>query len=137
MVHGFTCNGIGSVQEEYKGYLQQAESLPREMRRRGISSVNARFIETNFKVYADGTVEVPMRTQPVLARIGLTQKSTKRIGLENFGEMLYHLTATERRYEEEPRHLDQIAPADLKRLASALSLSCMDFVTNRNPIEGL
>jgi len=137
MVHGFTSNGIGSVQEEYKAYLQQAESLPKEMRRRGIGSVSSRFIETNFKVYADGTAEVPTRTQPVLARIGLTQKSTKRVGLESFGEMLYHLTATERRYEEEPRHLDQVTSGDLKGLASALSLSCMDFVTNRNPIEGL
>ena len=126
MVHGFTFNNLGTVQEEYLNYLQQARSLPREMRNRGIQWVKPRY-NPEFVVYADGTAEVPEKDQPLLARLNLKDKVTKRIGLESVGELLYYLTKNERGYFGIPKTLDHITSRGLRELSRILEAAKEDF----------
>ncbi|MBT4165764.1 hypothetical protein HOE04_01865 [archaeon] len=125
------------IREKYKAYLKQAESLPKEMKRRGIQYVNPRFMETDFVVYVDGTAEVPRRAESFLEYIGLKSRPMKRIGLDSVGELLYHLTSDPNRYNCVPKDLNQIDSFNLERLTNALSLEEDVVRSSKKLIEGL
>jgi hypothetical protein len=107
--------------------------------RRGFQRIDCRYNSQNFNfvVYCDGTAEVPIRNQPLLAKLRVQNKKTKRIGLKNLGELLHNLTTEKDKYSYSPILLDGMQDEDIMELTAALK-SAEDFVKRtKGPITDL
>lgn len=144
-----------SLQGQYETYMKQIGELSSEMQELGIQYIKPWFCDIKFKVYPDGTAEIPVRRSfPWVGR-----RSTKKVGLESLGELLYHLTrysgegykqkyeGDERRwwilsrgsnpYSEIPKDLSSINKADIIGLIKHLNTKMGEREHSRKHLEGL
>jgi len=131
---------MASITDEYKAYLQQVESLPKEMVRRGVLKWPSYFQGTCFTIYCDGTAEVPKREKALLTRMGLKPRETKRVGLVNLGELLYSLKGgidKDQQYSDIPFQLGDIPQKDIDKLRDVFSSIEINVTSCFSPIEGL
>lgn len=130
---------MNEIHVEYCKYLSESKELPKEMRRRGVFYVGSHAFGQRIEIHVDGTVEVPERNGSLLSKL-FKQGRTRRVSLENPGELLYFLERNEKgekSHNSRPVNLDYISLSELKVLNEAIVMGRKNLEPYNKCIEGI